>query len=109
MAFDAVLKWQKGSPDTTAYQVQWTLNGVNSGAVQSIPQSSAGDTAGYATDFATANPGVTLNGNDVVDATIKGFDANDNLSSTPVTPPAVTVPPTPPSPPTNVTLELTGP
>ena len=109
MPFDPVCRWQKSpSANVNQYAVQWSLNGapspVNTPAI--VPQSTVGDTAGYGTDFAAVNPAVVLKSGDVVDCTIIATDTVANLSSSPVTPPSLTMPLSPPAPPANVTLAL---
>ena len=104
---DATLTWQASpSPNTTGYQVTWNYNGINQPSMV-VPRTAAQDGSGYSSDFATANPTIiTVQGGDVIDATVIALDATNNLQSTPVTPPAVVEPLSPPDPPANVQLVL---
>lgn len=105
---NATLTWSKSpSSNVNKYTISWTLDG-NPAAVVDVPQSASGDSGGYSTDFNSGNPGVTLKGGDVVDCTIVAVDTVNGLTSTPVTPPAVTVPtpPAAPEPPAGVALVL---
>jgi hypothetical protein len=109
MVFDPVLRWTKSpSPNVEQYGVAWLLNGSAVGTIM-IPQSAAMDTSGYSTDFAAANPTVTLAGGDTVSASVAAMDVTDSLNSAPVSAGPLTIPtvPTVPQPPVNVTLTLT--
>jgi hypothetical protein len=114
MAYNAMATWQKSpSSNVETYLVAWIYNG-NPAATVKVPQSAAGDSGGYSSDFLSGNPTITqLNPGDTVDCTITADDTVDNLLSTGVTPPAVIVPtpppPVAPAPPASVALALTGP
>lgn len=108
---DATLSWQPAVTGTvTGYQVTWMYKTVAQPPI-SVPRTAASDAAGYVRDFDSDNPTIHPVAGDVIDATIVTVDATDNLMSTPVTPPAVTIPtpppPPPPGPPQNVTLTAT--
>lgn len=98
MAHDAQLTWTDStSSNVSDYKIVWFYNGVitATGIVPNYYSNRA---------FSADNPTITLKANDVVGATIQSDDVPDNLLSTAVTPPAVTIPNSPPLPPTNVTL-----
>lgn len=103
---DATLAWGASpSNSVTGYSVTWIYNGAAQ-PTQTVPRTAALDASGYTSDFATSNPTITVQGGDVIDATVTAVDATHNLSSTPVTPPAVTEPIAAPEPAQNVTLVL---
>jgi hypothetical protein len=100
---DATLAWQ-ASPSTnvTSYSVIWVYNGVNQAPI-TVNRTSALDASGYTLDFATSTS-ITPKGGDTIDAIITAVDTPDSLVSTPVTPPAITIPIAAPAPPQSVTL-----
>jgi hypothetical protein len=114
---NAVVTFSAGDPGSlpiaiASYNVSWVLNG-GVPVVASVPQSDAGDSSGYATDFASANPGTTLAPGDVIGVSVASVGTDGATSAeVPSVPASVTVPPvTPPSvpaPPTNVVLALSA-
>jgi hypothetical protein len=106
---DPVVRWDASdSAGVTSYSVGWSRNGAAAGAPVSVPQSSAGDSGGYSSDWNSANPGVTLTAGDVLIASVAAINATTGLSSAPAPSNSLTIPtaPTPPDPPSSVVLSI---
>jgi hypothetical protein len=106
---DVTASWDASpSSNVTGYSISWVQN-TNPAIVVLIPRTSAQDSSGYTSDFASAT-GITPAPGDVIGATLIVMDAVDKLQG-PVqsfTPASVTIPTVPvaPQPATNLVLAL---
>lgn len=106
--YNLTARWTKSpSFNVNQYVVNWMYNG-NPVNPANIPVTPSADSAGYITDFNSANPTIVLKVGDVVGMSVVAVDTVNNLTSTPMipTPPTITIPATAPSPPINGTLVL---
>lgn len=103
---DVNVSWSKSpTAGVTAYSVVWTYNGTALAPVV-VPQSAAGDTAGYSLLLSASEPSTTLTPGDTVSATVAAVGPGGTSTAATSTPPSVTVPQPVPAPPVNVTLSL---